>query len=339
MSRIFPESIFDVGGRKPPSASLDLPFPTSYGAPSPASASLGVPFPVSGGTPLTGPTTFVNRSLTHHYVACYDVGSRNSRISPQERLKNLRVGDLVFVRSQTPGLDGVSPDSLLKFSVPPGSTTVEMFNILQLNEWLHERSLMGGRYGKDNECYYKDASEVLRDVLFIGSVRNTVDTNGSLSMSQNDSSRMMNVVVSKKASILNVFPYLSLAGQDLWLIVKKVPCNSVLGRRKDRDGGSDADNSTPCKMRWIVLPWTSTESSRPSLHHLAYYEDNDRSDPKKLRFGTCVHVGKVAESTADVTNRNPESDKDFETVCESIVKLSDKQRVYVRNNLEVFIKV
>lgn len=327
MSGFLSESVFRNSVPNPPSTSLNLPFANSFGPPTPASNNLGIPFPVSGGTPFGGPTTFVNKSITQHFVTSYDVNGSKSVLSSQERVTKLKIGDLVFLRSRSGPSVLKNPEACLKFPTVPGATTVEMFNIVQLNKWLAERSYDHRKYDME-PGYYKNASELLQEFCFIGSIKNTVDSNGAYTSAYGNrqTSRMLNVVVSKRASVLNIFPYLTLASQELWFIIKKVDCEKNQNGKRDRN--------KPKMKRWVVIPWTDSDASRPTLKHLSYEDEEGHT-----QFGTCIHVGKALDTCVDYGNQDPSPKGDYENSCDRIANVNDRQQVYVRNNLEVFIKV
>lgn len=326
MSGVLPESIFQNSVPAPPSNALSLPFRSSFGAPAPVSTNLGVPFPVSGGDVIKGPTKFINQSVTHHYVASYDINDLKSKFSSQERVKNLNVGDMVFARGNPPGLGG-TPDSRVKFPMTGGSTTVELFNVPQLNNWLKERCETHTQYNK-KDGYYESPSDLLKEFYFLGVIKNSVDSNGGFDVSRRNTSRMLNLVVSKKATALNIFPYIIMSGQNLWFIVKKVPYENNLNGKRIR----------PCRMRWMIIPWTSTEHSRPPMNRLVYYEGSDDKGPGKMKAGTCIYVGKAAQTVLDMGESSVIDNEHFPSVIDKVERLSRRPQEYVKNNLELFVK-
>lgn len=312
MSGLLPESAFQNNVPKPPSTALSLPFPTSFGPPAPASSNLGVPFPVSGGTPIRGPTRFINQSVTQHFVASYDTLSSKDVDSPQERVRNLNVGDLVFARR-------CHGENRISFPTPPGPTTVELFNVVQLNRWLKERAC--------RECEQpKTTAEFMEMFYFLGCIKNSVDSNiSSYDIGKRSTSRMLNLVVSKRVSALNIFPYYVLAGQNLWFIVKKVKmgkCSYVNGKRQKTSESGDA-------WKWMVIPWTSTERSRPPMSLLKHEVGEEG-------YGTCIHVGRALETVFDSGNAADIEKPD--DVYSLIEKQMERPYQLVRNNLEVLIK-
>lgn len=326
MSGLFPESIFRNAVPEPPSSSLNLPFRNSFGPPVPVGNNLGLPFGVSGGKPFTGPTTFTNRSITQHFVTSYDVNNRHSQISASERPASLHIGDLVFVRTRNVQLNKPNPECFLKFPSVPGTTTVEMFNISQLNEWLKERCLSAQKY-QQLDGYYTSASELMKEFCFLGSIKNTVDANGKYSSSYGtkESCRMLNLVVSKKSSTRNIFPYVVFGGQELWLIIKMVPITSL---KRSFDGTPRSSQKV-----WKVIPWTSSDSSRPTLNHLMYKDNAD-----KKRYGTCIYVGKAADSSMDHGGNDPNDLTRFETLTDFTIKTAANPSVHFDKNIQLFIK-
>lgn len=334
MSRFPSESVFRNSVPTPPSTSINLPFATSFGPPTPVSNNIGVPFQVSGGTPFSGPTTFINKSITQHFVTSYDVNN-NCLISSEERVSNLKVGDLVFARTRSGPARFNNPECILKFPTIPGATTVELFNITQLNDWLKERCYKHEKFNLESG-YYKNASELLQEFCFLGSIKNTVDANGRFGSvyGNKNTSRMLNLVVSKKASTLNIFPYVTLGAQDLWFIIKKIDVDNSKNENGKRTRDYGAMSSTKPQKTWAVIPWTDPNSSRPSLRHLAYKEDDGQ-----IAFGTCVHVGKASDTCLDFGSDYGSKDDDYELTLPKIKNIIEKRHAYVTNNLEMFIKV
>ena len=221
------------GGPSHSGASLRLPFQSSFGPPTPPTTSIGLGLNAAlSGEYKRGPYKLINASLTQHFIATTATNDRSEHSirSPIERLNDLDVGQLVFSNSKARIAMG-------------GANSVEFFSYTDVNAYLEEF------------CdQFKDAQSVKSKFNFVGVIKNTVTPNGSTAYPRNVmNSRMLNVVVSQKASICNVFTSKILSGQKLWFVIRKKEM-----RRKRKYAGSDRQTC------YQLEPWTSSDSDHPT---------------------------------------------------------------------------
>lgn len=250
-----------------PNASLSLPFQSSFGAPKPPTTTLSVPFGNVSGDLKTGPYKQINRSITQHFIASYNhsnAHTQGSFKSPLERLNRIDVGDFVF------------SDSTTTFNENSPSM-VEFYTLGEVNDYL-----------RDNPQEFEDCTAVKSRFLFTGVVKNTVEPNGSTAYPRtNMRNRMLNVVVSQKASARNVFRYKMLSGQKLWFVIVKKQLEKSTGKRSATEmerGGYG--------HYFEIRPWTQPCSDFPRPKDML-----ELGIPLTNYRNCLIYVGRVAESS------------------------------------------
>jgi hypothetical protein len=205
-----------------------------------------------------GPYKLINRSITQHFIATcgtQDVQSRDSK-SPLERLNKLDVGDFVFSKSDA--------------RIPTGGpSSVEFFKLEDVNEYLRMHA-----------SKFNSVSDVRNAFKFVGVIKNTVDPNGSTAYPRsNMNNRMLNVVVSQKASARNVFRSKILSGQKLWFVIQKT--------RPDKTRKRTFMQAQDC---YELTPWTSCDSDYPKPCDLDFFDITPDEEHAAL-----IYVGKALE--------------------------------------------
>jgi hypothetical protein len=241
-------------------------------------SNIGLDQPVVRPNAYVGLNNFV--SVAAHYVMVADLKSATSGRDAQ----NIGLGMLLFARNTDRLPRGVSTTS---YGVSPGPNTVEFKELIQLNNYL-----------ETNSKFYPTAADVLAEWNLLGVVKTEVaPTNASTMYGTAPRSRIVNLIVSHRVSVLNYWAgQRIIEGQKLYLIVKK--------------------NATGA---WTISPWTSTDAAVPPLA--------DIMSDDKTNVGGYVYVGKSTDQNRSIQTSNKRSTS--VNVCKSLVSRG------IMNQLEV----
>lgn len=224
-------------------------------------------------------------SVAAHYVMVSDVRNAASGRDSQ----NIGLGMLLFARNTN---KIPKKAQTANYGVTVGPNTVEFKELIQLNNFL-----------ATNSQYYPTAQDIIAEWNLVGVLKTeTAPTNASTMYGQAPRTRIVNLVVSHRVSVLNYWSGQKvLEGQKLYLTVRK----------KD-----DV---------WVIEPWTSANASSPPLSAIMSQECEHPV------VGGVIYVGKSTDQNRSVqtSNKNATSIN----VCKSLV---DKG---IMNQLEINLGV
>lgn len=240
-------------GASNPAANLNLPFlNASLTAPS-YNTALGLSgFNVDT---VTRPNNYVGLpliSVAAHYISVPDMRAGPNQAGNPSKLD---VGMLLFARDLSKKNSTVPNPT---YGVTIGANTCEFIELSQLNSFLEEAS--------DS---YKCAADIIAEWRLMGVLKNSAaPTNMSTGYGNAPKSRIINLIVSHRVSMLNYWSGLKiLESQKLYLIV-----------RKEND-------------KWVVVPWSSSNLSYPSLKDII---------SKQGIMGAVIYVGKSSDQDRSI---------------------------------------
>lgn len=240
---------------------------------------MGLPFPTDGFYHSSAnPGWPANNTVPHHYLVMPD---KEAEIKSQSFNWHRQLGEamLCFVRDSNPGHLGRNPsaDKQIKhagrdhkaqeFGVPPESTTVELLEFNQLNERLRRP-----------DRQYESAEQVLREWHLLGVAKSEIAPRRA-AIPDEQSYRVLNLIVQGRVPTFNLWGGFVHAGQDLYIVVKKVLWRS--------------------DKYWQLIPWSDSNLSRPNLASLVGCDGT---------LGAWLYVGKAGESILDSSARSRNGD-------------------------------
>lgn len=251
---------------------MSLPFSVTGAPPVPPGAA------ISGFAPAQRTANRVydwgtNGFVAHHFVV---VPNRNDEAS-SIRLQNIGLGMLCFARDMNQTLSkqrkfrdvlvGSDGSSIVNYGLSIGDSSVEVFELTQLNEHLRDQRVSRA---------FSSARDLVNEFRLLGVVLTEVAPSSDRDYGGRPSTRVINYVVRGRCKTFNFWPGMHSSGTELWLLVKKYK----------------AFPDEP--MVWVFEPYASGERPRPTIADLSWTENG------KTHIGAAIYVGQTGQNLSDI---------------------------------------
>lgn len=190
-------------------------FPIAFGPPQGAT---GMDVPFGNMSSMTDAPTVgwdANTSVPHHYIVLAD---QNQPLESKAYLEFLTPGMLVFVKNPN-YVSRHGHHRASRFNHPESPDTAELLDWNQVNDNL----LKQAKRCRDNNDpdYYECAEDVLRAWRLLGVIKTEVAPNTDMNYGKRAECRTLNLIVSGRVAISNVFGSGVRAGTPLYFVVRK----------------------------------------------------------------------------------------------------------------------